>query len=96
MMMIIKNIKVRDHCHYTGNYRGATHDFCNLRYKTPKETHVVIYKGSTYDYHFIIKELAKQTEGQFESLGENTQKYIIFSVTIKKKNLIMVKQLHTN
>ena len=28
--------KVRDHCHYTGKYRGAAHDICNLRYKIPK------------------------------------------------------------
>ena len=25
-----------DHCHYTGKFRGAAHDICNLRYKTPK------------------------------------------------------------
>ena len=25
--------KIRDHCHYTGKYRGAAHDICNLRYK---------------------------------------------------------------
>ena len=32
--------KVRDHCHYTGKYRGTAHDICNLRYKIPKETPV--------------------------------------------------------
>ena len=26
--------KVRDHCHYTGKYRGAARSICNLRYKT--------------------------------------------------------------
>ena len=31
-----KNYKVRDHCHYTGKYRGAAHNICNLRYKVPK------------------------------------------------------------
>ena len=25
--------KVRDHCHYTGKYRGAAHSICNLCYK---------------------------------------------------------------
>ena len=77
--------KVRDHCHYTGTFRGASHSICNLRYKTPKEIPVVFHNGSTYDNHFIIKRLAKEFDGQFECLGENTEKYITFSVPIKKE-----------
>ena len=80
-----KYYKVRGHCHYTGKYRGAAHDIRNLRYKIPKEIPVVFHNGSTYDYYFIIKELVKEFEGNFESLGENTEKYITFSVPIKKK-----------
>ena len=48
--------KVRDHCHYTGKYRGAAHNKCNLNYKILKESPVVFHNGSTYDYHFIIKQ----------------------------------------
>ena len=33
MMMIIKSIKKRDHCHYTENLRGSAHNICNLRSK---------------------------------------------------------------
>ena len=80
-----ENYKVRDHCHYTGIYRGAAHNVCNLRYKVPKEIPVVFHNGSTYDYHFIIKELAKEFDGNFNCLGENTEKYITFSVPLKKK-----------
>ena len=80
-----KHHKVRDHCHYTGKYRGAAHNICNLRYKVPKEIPVVFHNGSTYDYHFIIKELVKEFEGNFDCLGENTEKYITFSVPLKKK-----------
>ena len=47
--------KVKDHCHYTGKYRGAAHNICNLRYKTPKEIPVVFDNVSIYDYHFVIK-----------------------------------------
>ena len=47
---------------------------------------VVFHNGSTYDYHFIIKKLAKEFEGEFECLGENTEKYITFSVPLKKEN----------
>ena len=80
-----KNYKVRDHCHYMGKYRGAAHNVRNFRYKVPKEIPIVFHNGSTYDYHFIIKELVKEFEGNFECLGENTKKYITFSVPIKKK-----------
>ena len=34
-----------------------------LRYKTPKEIPVLFHNGSNYDYHFIIKELAEESEG---------------------------------
>ena len=44
----------------------------------------MFHNGSTYDYHFIIKELAEEFEGEFECLGENTEKCITFSVPIKK------------
>ena len=80
-----KNYKVRDHCHYTGKYRGAAHNVCNLIYKVPKEIPVVFHNGSTYDYHFIIKELVKEFEGNFDCLGENKEKYITFLVPLKKK-----------
>ena len=80
-----KHHKVRDHCHYTGKFRGAAHSICNLRYKTPKEIPIVFHNGSTYDYHFIINKLAKEFDGQLECLGENTEKYIIFSLPISKE-----------
>ena len=77
--------KVRDDCHYTRKFRGAAHSTYNLRYKTPKEIPIVFHNGSTYDYHFIINKLAKEFDGQLECLGENTEKYITFSVPISKE-----------
>ena len=49
-----------------------------------------------YGYHRIIKGLAEEFEGQFKCLGQSTEKYITFSVQIKKKKLKMVKQISTN
>ena len=46
---------------------------------------VVFHNGSTYEYHFIIKKLAKEVKGKFECLGENTEKYVTFSVPIEKE-----------
>ena len=37
MITITKHHKVKDHCHYTGKYRGAAHDISNLKCKIPKE-----------------------------------------------------------
>ena len=39
--------KARDHCHYTGKYRGSAHNIYNVRYKNPKEIPIVFHNGST-------------------------------------------------
>ena len=36
------------------------------------------------DYHFIIKGLAEESEKLLNCLGENTEKYITFSVSTEK------------
>ena len=77
--------KVRDHCHYTGKYRGAIHSISNLKFNKLNKISVVFHNGSNYDYHFIIKELANDFEGKFECLGESTEKYKTFSVPIQKE-----------
>ena len=77
--------KVRDHWHFTGKFIGAAHSIRNLDYKVPQKFRVKIHNGSVYDYHFIIKELAEEFKEEFECLGENTAKYITFSVPIKKE-----------
>ena len=78
--------KVRDDCHYTGKFRGAAHNNCNLRHKIPKEIPIVFHNGSTYEYHFIVKQLAIEFKGKLDCLGENTEKYITFSPPIYKIN----------
>ena len=83
-------IKVRDHCHYTGKYRGAAHKICNLMYNTPREIPVIFHNGSSYYYHFIIKGLTDEFEGEFECLGENKEKYIKFLYQSKKSLMKMV------
>ena len=66
--------KIRDHCHYTGKYRGAAHSICNLKFNVSTEFSVAFHNGSNYDYHFILKELAKSLKKKLECLGENTEK----------------------
>ena len=57
-----------------------------MRYGTTKKIPVVFHNDSKYDWHLIIKELAKEFDcGEFKCLAENTEKYISFSVPIKKE-----------
>ena len=84
-MLKIRNIVKLRTVVYTGEYRGAAHSICNLNYSVPKKIAIVFHNESNYDYHFIIRELVKDFEGQFTCLGENTEKYITFSVSIEKE-----------
>ena len=52
---------------------------------------MIFHKGSKCDYHFMLKELAKEFEGQFNYLGENTKKYTTFSVPLTKEVKIVGK-----
>ena len=86
-------IKVRDHCHYTGKYRGPADSACNLQYKIPKSIPVVFHNGSNYDIDLIIKQLAKDFKRPFTCLGEKTEKYITFQYVFLRKQTLIVKNL---
>ena len=76
-----KDPKVRDHCHYTGKFRGAAHRSCNLNYKVPSCIPVVFHNMSGYDAHLFIKELVKPVEGKapkVEVIAKNKENYISF------------------
>ena len=77
--------KLRDQCHYTGEYIGGAQSICNLKYGVPKKILIVFHNGSNYDYHFITKKLAEEFKKQFTCLGENTEKYITLTVQIEKE-----------
>ena len=76
--------KVKDPCYYTGKFRGAAQSKCNLNYKVPKDIPIIIHNAS-YDTHFIINQLAEEFKGELNCIGENMEKYITFSVPIKKE-----------
>ena len=73
--------KVRDHCHFTGRYRGAAHNSCNLRYRKPNFTPVVFHNLSGYDSHLFVKILGC-SEGNIDCIPNNKERYISFT---KKK-----------
>ena len=76
------NDKVRDHCHYTGRYRGAANNSCNLKYRKPKFIPVVFHNLTGYDSHLFIKKLGSPNENM-DCIPNNEEKYISFSKNIK-------------
>ena len=74
--------RVRDHCHFTGKYRGAAHNKCNLKYCKPNNIPVFFHNLTGYDSHLFIKKLGI-TEGNIDCIPNNEEKYITFSKTIK-------------
>ena len=74
--------RVRDHCHFTGRYRGAAHNKCNLKYKKPNNISVFFHNLAGYDSHLFIKKLGT-TEGDIDCIPNNEEKYITFSKNIK-------------
>jgi hypothetical protein len=51
--------RVRDHCHVTGDYRGAAHNMCNLKYRITWKVPVVFHNLRGYDSHLIMQEIGK-------------------------------------
>ena len=76
----INRKKVKDHCHYAGKFRGATHSKYNLNYKVPKYIPIIIHNTS-YDTHFIINQLAEEFKGELYCIGENMEKIYYFFCT---------------
>ena len=89
-----KDIRVRDHCHITGKYRGSTHQECNLKLKIkPEEIKipVIFHNLRGYDSHFIMQEIGaivkkhtyKNKKGEEKQMNinailNNMEKYMAF------------------
>ena len=75
-------VKVRDHCHYSGLYRGAAHSSCNMRYKISSYIPVVFHNLAGYDAHLFIRELAKYTT-HMGVIAKNVEDCISFSIKVE-------------
>ena len=73
--------KVRDHCHYTGKYRGALHSKCNLQLKRSRSIPVLAHNLTGYDSHLFVKRLA-DTKGDVNCIPRNEEKYITFTKAV--------------
>ena len=89
-----KDIRVRDHCHITGEFRGSAHQECNLKLRiNPKEIKipVIFHNLRGYDSHFIMQEIGaivkkhayKNNKGEdkqmnINAIPNNMEKYMAF------------------
>ena len=73
---------VKDHCHITGNYRGAAHNECNFRLRIKPKTEqipVVLHNLRGYDAHHLMQVMS-QLQKEIKCIANNMEKYITFSV----------------
>ncbi|PFX26294.1 hypothetical protein AWC38_SpisGene9007 [Stylophora pistillata] len=64
-----------------GKYRGVAHYKCNLQFKKPKFTPVILHNLAGYDFYLFVKNLGK-TEGKIKCIPNNEKSYISFSKDI--------------
>ena len=89
-----KDIRVRDHCHITGIYRGSAHQECNLKLKIEPDNikiFVIFHNLRGYDSHFIMQQIGeivkkhtyKNKKGEeiqmnINAIPNNMEKYMAF------------------
>ena len=85
------DVRVRDHCHVTGEYRGSAHEDCNLNFTLTNKIPVVFHNLKGYDSHFIMQEIGdivkknvyfdeegKKHEMSINVIPCNMEKYMAF------------------
>ena len=70
--------KVRDHCHFTGKYRGCAHSICNLNFCNRYfQIPVFFHNMKNYDGHLIIQNAEKlSNKKKIDVIAQNSEKLI--------------------
>jgi hypothetical protein len=78
--------KVRDHCHITGEFRGAAHQSCNLNVRTSLKIPVFFHNGSGYDFKHFIRKLYK-IDRNIKIISQTEEKYFSMTVRVEGTNI---------
>ena len=79
---IDSDVKVNDHCHMTGKYRGSAHRDCNINVKLNQKISVVFHNLKNYDSNLIMQELGKFSL-EINVISNGLEKYMSFSINNK-------------
>ena len=85
------DVRVRDHCHITGQYRGSAHQDCNLNFRITEKIPVIFHNLRGYDSHFIMQEIGEtvkkhtytnkkgeKCQMNINAIPNNMEKYMAF------------------
>ena len=88
------DIRVRDHCHITGEFRGSAHQDCNLKLRINPDKikiPVIFHNLRGYDSHFIMQQIGKiaiehiyknkrgeECQMDINAIPNNMKKYMAF------------------
>ena len=85
------DVRVRDHCHITGFYRGSAHQDCNLNFQITDKIPVIFHNLRGYDSHFIMQEIGaivkehkytnkkgEKCQMNINAIPNNMEKYMAF------------------
>ena len=73
------DVRVRDHCHITGKYRGSAHQKCNVNFTLTNKIPVIFHNLRGYDSHLIMQEIGKFNM-QISVIPNNMEKYMAFTL----------------
>ena len=86
-----KDVRVRDHCHITGQYRGSAHQDCNLNFRLTEKIPVVFHNLRGYHNHFLMQEIGEivkkhtytnnkgvECQMNINAIPNNVEKYMAF------------------
>ena len=76
------DVKVRDHYHIIGKYRGSAHRDCNIKVKFNHKTPIVFQNLKNYDSHLIMQELGK-FDLKINIILNGSEKYMSFNISYK-------------
>ena len=80
-----KNSTVRDHDHFSGVYRGAAHNTCNLKLRNTSDLNIFFHNGRGYDFHLLVEKLGMIPDISLDCIAENKEKFKCITINSKIK-----------